>query len=249
MYPPAADVVDAAKRILFLRTTTQIDELMRYSCGAVQQRWDFLGPKSEAAAVDRSFFAQIDRTLQWTGDRAAEIGEYIRDAHFSLELTEDQAEILSPSNVRFALADHQSMHAYAPFARLQNSTFVVDLLQEDGRWLYFGTLALDGSTIHDTIRNAAATIDDAKAAFASAASDDGGDGASDSDGDDYWDQFLDLDAPEPPAPKPQADPVRREGGAASALPYLLASAAQCAKDAGVSEQEFLALAHTMFSQT
>ncbi|KAJ2402795.1 hypothetical protein GGI23_000450 [Coemansia sp. RSA 2559] len=159
MYQPAADAFEAAKRALFLRTTTQIDELMKHSCSAVQQRWDFLGPTSAATVVDRTFFAQIDQTLQWgngSDDCAAEIGEYIRDAHFALELTEDQAEVLSPENVRFALVDSETMHAYVPFAHVRDgaSTFVVDLLQEDGKWLYFGTLALDGRSAQQCCRHA-----------------------------------------------------------------------------------------------
>ncbi|KAJ1801649.1 hypothetical protein LPJ59_000138 [Coemansia sp. RSA 2399] len=259
MYQPAADAVEAAKRALFLRTTTQIDELMKHSCSAIQQRWDFLGPTSAATTVvDRSFFAQIDQTLQWgngNDDRAAVIGEYIRDAHFALELTEDQAEVLSPNNVRFALVDSETMHAYVPFAYVGDgaSTFVVDLLQESGKWLYFGTLALDGRfpETADQLKNAAATLDDAKAAYAATA--DANDNNNlDSDGDDYWDQFLDLDAPEPPPPTKQPAPAlpqhQKGDGAASALPYLLASSAQCAKDAGLSEQAFLVLAQTIFNQ-
>ncbi|KAJ1664090.1 hypothetical protein IW140_004303 [Coemansia sp. RSA 1813] len=262
MYQPAKDVVEAAKRVLFLRTTTQIDELMKVSCSAVQQRWDFLGP-TMAKAADRSFFAQIDQTLQWSDDRATDIGDYIRGSHFALELTEDQAEVLSSENVRFALVDHETMHAYVPFAYLQDgaSTFVVDLLQESDKWLYFGTIAVDERfppaseemRSDAAIRNTATTIDDAKATFASKLNEsDNGD--SDSDGNDYWDQFLDLDAPEP-SPKPAASaqqppesPSFSKEAKMSALPYLLASSAQCAKDAGISEAEFLNLAQAIFKQ-
>ncbi|KAJ2748950.1 hypothetical protein H4S06_004784, partial [Coemansia sp. BCRC 34490] len=236
----AAEAVEAATRTLFLRTTTQIDELMEHSCSATQQRWDFLGPAlslslspASASAIDSSFFAQIDRTLQWSEFCASEIGTCIRDTHFALELTEDQAEILCAANVRFSLVDRETMRAYVPFAHSASDaalTYFVDLVGEGGRWLYFGTLAVSGAFPAGTH----CTVDEAYAAFAREAEAEA-EAAEDTNASDdgYWDNFLELDAPEAAA-HDEAAPVSAPAPAPApaALPYLLASSAQCARDAG-----------------
>ncbi|KAJ2514298.1 hypothetical protein H4217_005832 [Coemansia sp. RSA 1939] len=233
---------------------------MKHSCSATQQRWDFLGPSlslslspASAPAIDSSFFAQIDRTLQWSGVCASEIGTCIRDTHFALELTEDQAEILCAANVRFALVDKETMHAYVPFAHSASDaalSYFVDLVSEGGRWLYFGTLAVSGAIPAGTH----CTVDEAYAAFAREAEAEAGEDTNASD-DGYWDNFLELDAPEAAAhdeaapvsaPTQAPAPALTPAPAPAALPYLLASSAQCARDAGVSETEFLALAQAAF---
>ncbi|KAJ1780835.1 hypothetical protein LPJ62_006061, partial [Coemansia sp. RSA 2167] len=89
----AQTVLSTTKRVLYLRTTTQIDELMQYASVAIQQRWDFLGPATDPSMPpNTNLFEQIDNALQWTANH--NIGEHIRHAHFALELTEDQAEVV-----------------------------------------------------------------------------------------------------------------------------------------------------------
>ncbi|KAJ2724048.1 hypothetical protein GGI07_002253 [Coemansia sp. Benny D115] len=182
-----------ATQVLFLRSTTQIDRLMQLSSVLVQQRWDFLGPKLSADAKANpptsALFAQIDDALQWHSDE--HIGEYIRHAHFALELTEEQREVLCPEHILYELTDAHTIHAYAPFASCsreigQNGderTLVVDLVWEmqidgdeaSGRWAYFDTRALGaklsvlvdparqhGSSASDGIRGIAQSIAAAK---------------------------------------------------------------------------------------
>ncbi|KAJ2367382.1 hypothetical protein H4S02_001749 [Coemansia sp. RSA 2611] len=235
--------VDTAVRILYLRTTTQIDELMQYASTAVQQRWDFLGPATDPSQPpDSRLFEQIDNALQWTAN--SDVGEYIRHAHFALELTEDQAEVLNGQNVRFFFADRETAHVIVPFAVLSGEPeqrFVVDLIWEDGKWKYFDTRAVLGPLAGSA--SVAAAIDSATVLFASDANSD----------DDYWGQYSEDDGDEQPQEQAQdveskPTPALGSGLMADSLRHALAAAAAAAKAMGVTEAEFLQLAASQFNE-
>ncbi|KAJ2820926.1 hypothetical protein IWW50_004861 [Coemansia erecta] len=242
----AQKVLSTTKWVLYLRTTTQIDELMQHASVAVQQRWDFLGPSMDPSQPPSShLFEQIDNALQWTAN--AEVGEYIRHSHFSLELTEDQAEVVCAGNVRYYFADRESAHAMVPFVVLEskNTIYVVDLLWEDGKWVYFDTKAVDKLSGFASI---AAAIDDAASTFLEA-------GAGADDDDDYWGQYSDDGddgddggaSNQNPAPKPDhaanPEPQTHPGQLITdSIRHALAAAASAAKAIGMSEPEFLELA-------
>ncbi|KAJ1901737.1 hypothetical protein LPJ66_000586 [Kickxella alabastrina] len=200
-------VVYVATLVLHLRTTTQIDELIRHSSILIQQRWDFLGPSggtfNNSEASNFSLFSQIDNALQWQPD---DIGEYIRHAHFSLELTEDQAEILCAHNIMYEFTDSHTVHAYAPFGSIDGHILVVDLVwdSDTSRWVYFNTKALELVSLDDLhsrvlkttrITFAIATAEEALADEFDGVDDIGQDG-SDDDGDgNYWSRFPQPDKP------------------------------------------------------
>ncbi|KAJ2076598.1 hypothetical protein H4R24_005612 [Coemansia sp. RSA 988] len=194
-------VVSLATRVLFFRSSSQIHELMEYSSTAIKQRWEFLQPSinQDSKQTPQEILTQADGALQWTKD--SDIGDIIRNSHFALELTEQQQETLCSSNVRFRLSDINTFHALAPFAVVGESSFVVDLVWENERWVYFDTLRVSGcfpqsvndvslaAEISDTIVGAATAFDSCGRA----------DVKSDvSDDDSYWNQFPQSDV-NPPA--------------------------------------------------
>ncbi|KAJ1729289.1 hypothetical protein LPJ61_003599 [Coemansia biformis] len=270
----AQAVVATATRVLFLRTTTQIDELMKHASTAVQQRWDFLGPCGDAAQPPTSvLFAQIDNALEW--QPGSSIGDYIRHAHYSMELTDQQQETLHRSAIRYALVDAETVHAYAPFAEFEDNdgvqaTLAVVLVWEDDAWKYFDTRRLDlpDAGLHPT-------IDAAEAAFcASAAHDDQGDsddaywgqfpqpakpaihaakaddGSGDSD-DDYWNQHVaggDADPDDNQETEHAVEPAQQQvTPIARSVQHSLAAAALAAQAAGMGETEFLQAAQRHYS--
>ncbi|KAJ2158227.1 hypothetical protein GGF46_003939 [Coemansia sp. RSA 552] len=245
----AQNVVGLAKQVLFLRTTTQIDELMKRSSTAVQQRWDFLGPATDPSKPPGpELFSQIDKALQWTADSAQEIGQYIRHAHFALELTEEQAETLCPAHVRYSFVDRNTIHAHVPFAGQGDWVYNVVLVWEDGKWVYFDTSKTAGSSGHVTVE---AAIGQSEAQHADVDSD---------DADDYWGQYGDSDSESEgegeggsgqPKEKhsPAAEPPLQHGLAADCMYHALAAAGSAAVSAGVSKDEFLALAAGVYSRS
>ncbi|KAJ2778860.1 hypothetical protein H4R18_004347 [Coemansia javaensis] len=252
---PAADharaVVAAATRALHLRTTTQIDALVADASEAVQQRWDFLGPATGGGAPpDARLFAQIDAALEWQPGSGA--GDCIRDAHFALELTEHQQEVLHPGAVRFEVPDPETVRAYAPFA----AGLAVVLVWERAQWRYHDACRLDA----DHARRLAPTVAEACAAFAARAA------TSDASDDAYWDQFPSPEPqPAPPKPRPAEDSddeywsrhagARADPASADPAPALvarsaqlaLAAAAAAARVAGMDEAEFLAAARRHYA--
>ncbi|KAJ1822042.1 hypothetical protein LPJ56_000972 [Coemansia sp. RSA 2599] len=292
------NVVSLAVRVLYLRNTSQIDELMRHSSVAIQQRWDFLGPTvDKSQPVQSALFGQIDEALQWQTD---EIGEFIRNEHFMPELTEEQKDHLCAENVLYEYTDHQTLHAYAPFGQLRGrETMVVDVVwdREVGGWAYFNTKIIE-ATIEELkgtegLPCMATTMAGAKDALMKRLAACKQDEAGSDDG--YWDQF---EGPESPPVFPEKDSKgavdagagsgdesddywdkyegeEREqageelsdkaqiGGLAAAQPLpldstkskdlagqstrlSLAAAAVSAQAAGLSEAEFLEMAHATF---
>ncbi|KAJ1962825.1 hypothetical protein GGI12_002423 [Dipsacomyces acuminosporus] len=199
----ANQVVEAACKVLYLRSTTQVDELMSIASVSIQQRWDFIGPSvSDAPDPNAALFAAIDHALQWQRD---DIGDFVRHQHFGLELTEDQAEVLNSENVSFERADSETMRARVPFAKIPGhpcKTYFVELVWEDEKWRYFNLAALNGVFPKIELANGghlASTVQEADSAFdqqntkATGGDDDGND--NDDDDDDYWNQFPQPDAP------------------------------------------------------
>ncbi|KAJ2850925.1 hypothetical protein IWW36_001551 [Coemansia brasiliensis] len=242
----ADNVVETAKRILYLRTTTQIDELMNYASTAIHQRWDFLGPTT-AQAPNADLFQQIDSALQWTSSSSS-IGDYIRHAHFALELTEDQAEILNAANVRFRFLDRNTAYAAVPFATFdeQKEAFVVELVWEDSQWKYADVRAVEGTLPgHVTVAEAIAA---AETEFPEA--------ALNSSDDDYWGQYSDSESGDnkeaaaggsKPAATTAAD-ANTHHLMASSLEHALAAAATAARAIGIGEHDFLELAAKSYHQ-
>ncbi|KAJ2649019.1 hypothetical protein IWW40_003430 [Coemansia sp. RSA 1250] len=240
------NVVEVAKRVLYLRTTTQIDELMNYASTAIHQRWDFLGP-STAQTPTADLFQQIDDALQWTS--SSHIGDYIRHAHFSLELTEDQAEVVNSGNVRFRFLDRNTAYATVPFAVFagQNEAYVVELVWEDSQWKYADAHAVEGALPgHETVAEAIAAAESELEC---------------SSDDDYWGQYSDNESnskvptagsgSEPKAAATAPAPATDTNGKqlmASSLQHSLAAAAATAKAIGIDEHEFLELACKSFRQ-
>ncbi|KAJ2452543.1 hypothetical protein EV183_002838 [Coemansia sp. RSA 2336] len=226
-------VVEVATRVLYLRTTTQIDELMNYASTAIHQRWDFLGPSTGPHA---ELFQQIDNALQWTSDSS--IGDYIRHAHFALELTEDQAEIIN--NVRFRFMDRDTAYATVPFALFaeQNKAYVLELVWEDLQWKYADAHAVEGTLPgHTTVAEAIKAAEFPEP-------------ASGSDDDDYWGQYSDDEGKSTTSngpPQPAAPPVTNANHLmTSSLHHSLAAAAAAAKAIGIDKDEFLELASKVY---
>ncbi|KAJ2585019.1 hypothetical protein IWW49_004850 [Coemansia sp. RSA 1797] len=243
----AQTLLSTTKRVLYLRTTTQIDELMQYASVAIQQRWDFLGPATDPSMPpNTNLFEQIDNALQWTANH--NIGEHIRHAHFALELTEDQAEVVCARNLRYYFVDRETAHAVVPFAMPNaGEVYVIELVWEDGKWAYFDAKAVDKLTGFDTIAEA---IDNASTAFPDH------DGGNDDGDDDYWGQYSEDEAdddtndrnPEPTSdyaakPEPVVNPSQL---ISDSIRHALAAAASAAKAVGMSEPEFLELAADSF---
>ncbi|KAJ1853963.1 hypothetical protein LPJ73_002548 [Coemansia sp. RSA 2703] len=206
--------VETAIVVLHLRTTTQIDELMRYASVEIQQRWEYLGPsvdKSSGRQPAGMLFKQIDDALQWQSD---DIGEYIRHEHFALELTEEQKDVLCPENVAFEYIDYQTLHAYVPFGHgSTGGTMAVDLVWEgeDKRWAYFNVRLFEAATAKELVKSEkypllAATVVKALQNFEShktlKAEESGKIGREDNDDDDdYWSQFVQPEQPTPASTK------------------------------------------------
>ncbi|KAJ1718603.1 hypothetical protein LPJ53_006427 [Coemansia erecta] len=183
--------VETAVVVLHLRTTTQIDELMRHASVAIQQRWEYLGPsvdKGSSRQPPSTLFRQIDDALQWQSD---DIGEYIRHEHFALELTEEQKDTLCPENVVFEYTDHQTLHAYVPFGSGNSGgMMVVDLVWESDsrRWVYFNVKILEVTKMAElatTVVEALKVFKDRQTLEAD----------GDEDDDDYWGQFVQPERP------------------------------------------------------
>ncbi|KAJ1882639.1 hypothetical protein H4R99_000119 [Coemansia sp. RSA 1722] len=294
------DIVALAIKVLYLRNTSQIDELMRHSSIAIQQRWEFLGPTvDKSQPVQSTLFQQIDRALQWQTD---ETGEYIRNEHFMPELTEEQKELLCVENIAYEYTDHLNLHAYVPFAQQQEQTMVVDLVWDEDsvKWGYFNTkvieATLDGMKAGGGILSMATTISGAREALVTLnnKADDGecsddeywsqfekpeqpvfqeeGDklakdkeaAASGDDSDDYWDKYGDdSEDDEADQEKAEKDNTNVETAELPAIQKLqivedkdlvvrsirlsLAAAALSAQAAGISEVEFLEMAHSSFT--
>ncbi|KAJ1986541.1 hypothetical protein GGI25_006348 [Coemansia spiralis] len=218
--------VERAKLMLYLRSTTQISELLKHSSLAVQQRWDFLGSQSSVN--------DIDYALQWDTNGAIEIGQCIRQEEFCMELTSSQEEFLNTDNVRFKVMDVETVHAFVPFA----PAFVVDLVWENEEWVYFGTQKT--STAFPTgLADVAATVEEAERLFCESRDEDS----------DYWGHSS--SGADHPADAHQGDTQDSiaglpQSGAAAALPYLMTTCAKCAHKAGVTETEFVQLAQAIY---
>ncbi|KAJ2705627.1 hypothetical protein FB645_002318 [Coemansia sp. IMI 203386] len=206
-------IVALAIKVLYLRNTSQIDELMWHSSIAIQQRWEFLGPTvDKSQPVQSMLFQQIDRALQWQTD---ETGEYIRNEHFMPELTEEQKELLHVENVVYKYTDHLNLHAYVPFAQQEEQTMVVDLVWDEDsvEWGYFNTkvikATLDEMKAGDVIPSMATTISGAREAliWLNNKADDG-----ECSDDEYWSQF---EKPEQPVFQEKENTIAKDKDAAA----------------------------------
>ncbi|KAJ2245507.1 hypothetical protein GGH97_002822, partial [Coemansia sp. RSA 475] len=173
---------------------------------------------------------------------------HIRHAHFALELTEDQAEVVCARNLRYYFVDRETAHAVVPFAMPDaGEVYVIELVWEDGKWAYFDAKAVDKLPGFDTIAEA---IDNASTAFPDH------DGGNDDGDDDYWGQYSEDEAdddandrnPEPTSdyaakPEPVVNPSQL---ISDSIRHALAAAASAAKAVGMSEPEFLELAADSF---
>ncbi|PIA15744.1 hypothetical protein COEREDRAFT_81695 [Coemansia reversa NRRL 1564] len=201
-------IVSLVTRVLFFRSSSQINELMAYSSTAMKQRWEFLQPTISEKQQPEKILSQADKALQWKED--TKIGDFIRNAHYSLELTEQQKETLCFSNVRFSLSDATTVHALTPFAEFVDYTFVVDLIWENERWVYFDIYRVSGSfpqhILDDTmVADLSKTIAGAAEAFNCRRV---ADYVSSDNYDDYWNQFPKPDQ------KLSADVVQKQPSAA-----------------------------------
>ncbi|KAJ2005274.1 hypothetical protein GGI04_001202 [Coemansia thaxteri] len=233
--PSASDAVALATRVLFLRTTTQIDLLMEISSSPLSQRWDFLGPPTTTASGlsdYASFFHDVDAALQWQTDN--NIGDYIRHSHYALELTEEQAEILCAANVRLynSIDEGEQRHALVPFAVVGQATYAVDLLWEHEQWRYFNTVACNGRLPDFELPPGAVVQGTTKTKSTIEEEDDS-----------YWGQWDDDDDErEETVPSNEPQPQPQHSLLVKSVRLSLAAAAATARAAGLSDPEFLSLA-------
>ncbi|KAI8325761.1 hypothetical protein GQ54DRAFT_195318 [Martensiomyces pterosporus] len=211
----ARQIVETACKVLYLRSTTQIDELMAISSVSIQQRWDFIGPAiGDTPDPSAALFAAIDYALQWQSD---DIGSFVRHQHFAPELTEDQAEILNVDSVTFERIDGETMRARVPFGHVPGSshkTYFVELVWEDDeKWAYFNLNAMNGRFPDLDLPSGVQLSGSVEAAEDVYKHRNAGIEDNDDDDDDYWSQFPQPDKPKP-KPKPNSTAVDSCNGSA-----------------------------------
>ncbi|KAJ2910146.1 hypothetical protein GGI21_001164 [Coemansia aciculifera] len=256
----AEDAVNVAARVLFLRATTQIDELMKISSSAMVQRWDFLGPPPPPPIDDNGpflvpdFFSSVDAALQWH-EHPIDIGQHIQHAHFAPELTEEQAEIVCPANVRF-VANGKEIHSLVPFMSASTSdhqafALAIDLIKEDGEWRYMDAVACPG-TVTDfqpptTVGNK--LFLSYNEALASISSEQNSNDDDDDDNDNnYWGNYSEGEGEEEEE-KGGEEVVQKVNNALVLISanHSLLGAAAAMKALGATEAQFLALASKAFN--
>ncbi|KAJ1669749.1 hypothetical protein GGF38_002017 [Coemansia sp. RSA 25] len=252
------DAVAVATRVLYLRATTQIDELITIASSELAQRWDFLGPQASSKPLAADFFHDVDSALQWHKYNV-DIGEYIRHSHFALELTEEQAEIVCAANVRFEQIGG-AVHALVPFATVgETLVLVIDLLREDGEWRYMDAAACPGQASAFQSRHGKDLYSSYNEALASSISDQNNNNNNNNntstgdDNDDYWGQYSD-DCDDDKVAEKEDTLVAAEDSAttrlmADAAKHSLLGAAAAMKALGATEAQFVALAQRAFNST
>ncbi|KAJ2742987.1 hypothetical protein GGI20_004093 [Coemansia sp. BCRC 34301] len=241
----AEAAVDVATRVLYLRSTTQIDELMTIASSSLAQRWDFLGPQTQRSSshtgvLPASFFHDVDTALQW-GKCEFDIGNYIRHSHFMLDLTDEQAEIVCVDNVRFESVDG-AVYALVPFANVLESALVVDLVRENGEWRYMDTAMCAGrATAFESPRGKElySNYNDALAIIKLDQSND-----KDADADDYWGQYSEEEEGEENG---NEEEKTNSSLLLASAKHSLLGAAIATKALGATEAQFLAMARTAFN--
>ncbi|KAJ2751428.1 hypothetical protein GGI19_004483 [Coemansia pectinata] len=244
----SSQAIARATRVLYFYATTQIDELLSIASSELSQRWDFLGPQAKSFSSSE-FFSEVDAALQWHKTDFA-IGDFIRHSHFALELTDEQAEVLCETNVRFEAVDGK-VHALAPFANTgaeESLTLVVDLVREDSEWGYFDIVACKGSAIEfQSPRNSKlySSCEEACASMSDQTK------STEDDNDDYWGQYSEEEEEqEAMEEENENDVVSTEPTTvhliAEAGRHALMSAAAAMRAQGISEDQFAALARKAF---